>query len=193
MTSRQTQGTAGRYDIRSTARRGGGTVVERLLYGNELRDDRLCRSFRGCVLLERRIALGRCGGRRRRRWRDCRTRGGWHLPRVHTPEPKIVKNRVHLGCSVARLAELDAEVERLRTLGVDRVGGRLPAGDREPLSQCGDARRRGQRVLPEWRLLADDDLVGSDGSSSLRDFQRRPHRPHPQPGSARLRRDVRVQ
>ena len=43
--------------------------------------------------------------------------GGTYLEFIRVPEPKAVKNRVHLGCSVARLAELDAEIERLRTLG----------------------------------------------------------------------------
>ena len=43
--------------------------------------------------------------------------GGIYLEFIRVPESKVVKNRVHLGCSVARLAELDAEVERLRMLG----------------------------------------------------------------------------
>jgi Glyoxalase-like domain len=43
--------------------------------------------------------------------------GGTYLEFIRVPECKVVKNRVHLGCSVARLADLDAEIDRLRALG----------------------------------------------------------------------------
>ena len=43
--------------------------------------------------------------------------GGTYLEFVIVPEDKVVKNRVHLGCSVGSLDELDAEIERLSTLG----------------------------------------------------------------------------
>ena len=33
------------------------------------------------------------------------------------PEPKIAKNRLHLGCSAGRLDALDAEIQRLLGLG----------------------------------------------------------------------------
>lgn len=39
--------------------------------------------------------------------------GGIYLEFVPVPEDKVVKNRVHLGCSVDRLDDLDAEIERL--------------------------------------------------------------------------------
>jgi hypothetical protein len=43
--------------------------------------------------------------------------GGTYLEFIRVPEPKRVKNRVHLGCSVDRLADLDAEMARLIGLG----------------------------------------------------------------------------
>ena len=36
---------------------------------------------------------------------------------MRVPEPKTVKNRVHLGCSAGTLADLDATIDRLRGLG----------------------------------------------------------------------------
>lgn len=43
--------------------------------------------------------------------------GGPYLEFVRVPEAKTVKNRVHLGLHAGTLAELDAEVERLLSLG----------------------------------------------------------------------------
>jgi hypothetical protein len=43
--------------------------------------------------------------------------GGIYLECVRVPEDKLVKNRMHPGCGVASLAELDAEIERLIGLG----------------------------------------------------------------------------
>jgi hypothetical protein len=43
--------------------------------------------------------------------------GGTYLEFVRVPEDKSVKNRLHLGCGVSSLAELDAEIERLQRLG----------------------------------------------------------------------------
>jgi len=43
--------------------------------------------------------------------------GGMYLEFVRVPEPKAVKNRVHLGCTAGRLDRLDAEIERLEALG----------------------------------------------------------------------------
>jgi len=43
--------------------------------------------------------------------------GGWYLEFVKVPEPKAVKNRVHLGGGVDALDDLDAEIERLVGLG----------------------------------------------------------------------------
>jgi hypothetical protein len=43
--------------------------------------------------------------------------GGPYLECVRVPEPKTLKNRVHLGCSVPDLTALDAEIARLETLG----------------------------------------------------------------------------
>lgn len=43
--------------------------------------------------------------------------GGTYLEFVEVPEGKVVKNRLHLGCSVDTLEELDAEIERLKELG----------------------------------------------------------------------------
>jgi Glyoxalase-like domain len=42
---------------------------------------------------------------------------GVYVECVRVPEGKVVKNRVHLGCAVAHLDELDAEIARLRQLG----------------------------------------------------------------------------
>ena len=43
--------------------------------------------------------------------------GGAYLEFVRVPEGKVVKNRLHLGCSAGSLDELEAEVARLLTLG----------------------------------------------------------------------------
>src|SRR6185295_918242 len=43
--------------------------------------------------------------------------GGVDLEFVKVPEPKEVKNRVHLGCTAGELDALEAELERLRRLG----------------------------------------------------------------------------
>jgi hypothetical protein len=43
--------------------------------------------------------------------------GGLYLEFVRVPEGKTVKNRLHLGCHVASLGALDAEVARLESLG----------------------------------------------------------------------------
>jgi Glyoxalase-like domain len=43
--------------------------------------------------------------------------GGTYLEFVRVPEVKSVKNRLHLGCGVSSLADLDAEIERLQRLG----------------------------------------------------------------------------
>jgi hypothetical protein len=43
--------------------------------------------------------------------------GGVYLEFMRVPEDKVVKNRVHLGCSAGSLAELDDELDRLRGLG----------------------------------------------------------------------------
>ena len=43
--------------------------------------------------------------------------GGPYLEFVRVPEAKTIKNRLHLGCAVESLEELDAEVERLTDLG----------------------------------------------------------------------------
>ena len=43
--------------------------------------------------------------------------GGVYLEFVRVPEDKIVKNRVHLGCTAGSLEELHAEVARLTRLG----------------------------------------------------------------------------
>ena len=45
------------------------------------------------------------------------TDGGAYLEFVRVPEEKRIKNRVHLGCTVGALAELEPELERLRGLG----------------------------------------------------------------------------
>jgi predicted enzyme related to lactoylglutathione lyase len=43
--------------------------------------------------------------------------GGVYLEFIRVPEGKVVKNRVHLGCTAGALEDLDAEIERLRDLG----------------------------------------------------------------------------
>ncbi len=43
--------------------------------------------------------------------------GGTYLEFIRVPEDKVVKNRVHLGCTAGTLDMLDAEVERLSALG----------------------------------------------------------------------------
>ncbi|HYZ97670.1 MAG TPA: VOC family protein [Acidimicrobiales bacterium] len=43
--------------------------------------------------------------------------GGLYLEFVRVPEDKVVKNRVHLGCTAGALSDLDSEIERLRALG----------------------------------------------------------------------------
>ncbi|MGH8976819.1 MAG: VOC family protein [Acidimicrobiia bacterium] len=43
--------------------------------------------------------------------------GGVYLEFVRVPEAKAAKNRVHLGCAVRTLLELDDEIARLRGLG----------------------------------------------------------------------------
>jgi hypothetical protein len=43
--------------------------------------------------------------------------GGWYLEFVRVPEPKAVKNRVHVGCTAGRLDALDNEIDRLCGLG----------------------------------------------------------------------------
>jgi catechol 2,3-dioxygenase-like lactoylglutathione lyase family enzyme len=43
--------------------------------------------------------------------------GGTYLEFVPVPEGKVVKNRVHLGCTAGALDALDAEIERLLALG----------------------------------------------------------------------------
>ena len=48
----------------------------------------------------------------------CRpTEGGTYLEFIRVPEGKTGKNRLHLGCAVDTLAELDAEIARLQALG----------------------------------------------------------------------------
>ena len=43
--------------------------------------------------------------------------GGIYLEFVRVPEPKTVKNRLHLGCSAGSIDDLDIEIERLTALG----------------------------------------------------------------------------
>ncbi len=43
--------------------------------------------------------------------------GGPYLEFVRVPERKAAKNRLHLGCAVDTLDELDTEIERLQVLG----------------------------------------------------------------------------
>jgi hypothetical protein len=45
--------------------------------------------------------------------------GSPYLEFVRVPESKVVKNRLHLGCSVAALGDLDAEIARLEALGAE--------------------------------------------------------------------------
>ena len=45
------------------------------------------------------------------------TEGGKYLEFIRVPEGKTDKNRLHLGCAVDTLDELDAEIARLQTLG----------------------------------------------------------------------------
>lgn len=44
-------------------------------------------------------------------------KGGMYLEFIRVPEPKTVKNRVHLGLTAGSLADLDAELTRLVVLG----------------------------------------------------------------------------
>jgi len=43
--------------------------------------------------------------------------GGIYLECIRVPEPKTVKNRMHLGCSAGDLAALDTAIARLEALG----------------------------------------------------------------------------
>jgi predicted enzyme related to lactoylglutathione lyase len=43
--------------------------------------------------------------------------GGTYLEFMRVPEGKVVKNRLHLGCTAGSLADLDHEIERLTALG----------------------------------------------------------------------------
>lgn len=43
--------------------------------------------------------------------------GGPYLEFVRVPEAKTVKNRLHLGCSAGSRADVEAEIERLTSLG----------------------------------------------------------------------------
>jgi hypothetical protein len=43
--------------------------------------------------------------------------GGLYLEFIRVPEGKVTKNRLHLGCHVTTLDELDAEIARLESLG----------------------------------------------------------------------------
>jgi hypothetical protein len=43
--------------------------------------------------------------------------GGPYLEFVRVPDDKIVKNRVHLGCTAGTVDDLDAEITRLQGLG----------------------------------------------------------------------------
>jgi hypothetical protein len=45
------------------------------------------------------------------------TNGGEYLEFIRVPEGKVGKNRLHLGCAVDTLDELDAEIARLQILG----------------------------------------------------------------------------
>lgn len=45
--------------------------------------------------------------------------GGLYLEFIRVPEPKTGKNRLHLGCSVPELGQLDAEIARLESLGAE--------------------------------------------------------------------------
>jgi hypothetical protein len=43
--------------------------------------------------------------------------GGVYLEFMRVPEGKVVKNRLHLGCTAGTLEDLDAELTRLESLG----------------------------------------------------------------------------
>ena len=43
--------------------------------------------------------------------------GGLYLEFIRVPDDKVVKNRLHLGCTAGTLDELDAELSRLHGLG----------------------------------------------------------------------------
>jgi predicted enzyme related to lactoylglutathione lyase len=43
--------------------------------------------------------------------------GGTYLEFMRVPEGKVVKNRLHLGCTAGSLADLDREIERLTAAG----------------------------------------------------------------------------
>ena len=43
--------------------------------------------------------------------------GGTYLEFVRVPEEKVVKNRLHLGCTAGALDDLEAELDRLLALG----------------------------------------------------------------------------
>lgn len=66
--------------------------------------------------------------------------GGLYLEFVRVPEDKVVKNRVHLGCTAGALGGLDSEIERLVALGATIAweeefppeGERVLPGSREP-------------------------------------------------------------
>ena len=45
--------------------------------------------------------------------------GGMYLEFVRVPESKVVKNRMHVGCAVTRIEDLDAEIERLVAIGAE--------------------------------------------------------------------------
>ena len=47
--------------------------------------------------------------------------GGIYLEFIRVPEEKVIKNRMHLGCSGGTLAELEAEIERPLGLGATIV------------------------------------------------------------------------
>jgi hypothetical protein len=47
--------------------------------------------------------------------------GGMYLELIRVPEDKVVKNRLHLGCHAGSLDELDAELERLASLGATQA------------------------------------------------------------------------
>ena len=70
-----------------------------------------------------------------------------YLEFIVVPEPKTLKNRVHLGLSTA---ELDLQIERLGRDGRrGRMGGEVPA--RVAVPQRDPPRPRRQRVLPRNR------------------------------------------
>ena len=49
--------------------------------------------------------------------------GGTHLEFIRVPEGKTGKNRLHLGCAVYALDDLDAEIERLGGMGAELLEG----------------------------------------------------------------------